>query len=115
MSLPPNKKPKKLRSKKINIGVRQRWEAILKTIAKDEVPVELLESMTVNLDDGTKVNIDIKELLSDGADPKAIEQHINEKLEALDAVIVDVDFFICVDSVVQTIQPATDEILKDLK
>ena len=109
------KKPKKPRSKKINVGVRQKWESILKSVTKDEVPVELLESLTVNLTDGTKVNVDVKELLREGRRPKEIERHINDRLESLDDQIVDVDFFIAIDAVVESVQPSTDKILKDLK
>ena len=109
------KKPRKPKSKKITINVRQKWESILKTVSKDEVPVELLESLTVNLIDGTTVSINIKDLLDDGRKPREIERHINSKLEELDNMIVDVDFFICIDSVVKTVQPITDEVLKNIK
>lgn len=112
MTLP--KKPRKPKSKKINVSVRQQWESILKTVSKEEVPVELLQSLTVNLIDGTKVNVDIKELLAEGLKPKEIEQQINSRLESLDALIVDVDFFICLDSVANAVQPVTNEILKNI-
>ncbi len=112
MTLP--RKPRKPKSKKINVSVRQQWEGILKTVSKEEVPVELLQSLTVNLIDGTKVNVDIKELLAEGLKPKEIEQHINSRLESLDNMIVDVDFFICLDSVANVIQPVTNEILKNI-
>ena len=112
MSTP--RKPRKPKSKKINVSVRQQWESILKTVTKEEVPVELLESLTVNLVDGTKVNIDIKELISEGKRPREIERHINNHLEELDEMIVDVDFFICIDSVVKTVQPITDSVLKNI-
>ena len=117
MTQPTPKKPKKQakpKSKKINVSVRSQWESILKTVTKEEVPVELLESLTVNLVDGTKVKVDIKELLKEGRRPRDIERHINERLESLDDVIVDVDFFICIDSVVRAVQPVTDKILKDI-
>ena len=112
MTLP--RKPKKPRSKKINVGVRQQWESILKSVTKEEVPVDLLESLTVNLLDGTKVNVDVKDLMSTGHSPRDIEKKINEKLEALDSLIVDVDFFISIDAVVNTVQPITDQLLKKL-
>ncbi len=112
MSLP--KKPRKTKSKKINVSVRQQWESILKSVTKDEVPVELLESLTVNLMDNTKVNINIKELLSEGHAPREVERRINSQLEALDDVIVDVDFFICIDSVARAVSPMTAEILKNI-
>jgi hypothetical protein len=110
----PSKKPKKPRSKKINVSVRSQWESILKSVTKEEVPVELLESLTVNLTDGTKVNVNVKEMLEGGKRPKDVERMINERLDALDNVIIDVDFFICIDSVVKAVQPETDKILKDI-
>ena len=113
MSLP--KKPRKPKSKKISVSVRQQWESILKTVTKEEVPVELLESLTVNLTDGTKVNVNIRDLIEAGKRPRDIERHINDRLEALDDMIIDVDFFICIDSVVKAVQPVTDLILKDIK
>ena len=112
--MPAPKKPRKAKAKKINIGIRQQWESILKTVSKDEVPVEMLESMTVNLIDNTKVNINIKELLGEGLDPNDIETHINRQLEKLDDMIVDVDFFICIDSVANTVGPMTNQVLKDI-
>jgi len=111
---PAPKKPRKAKAKKINIGIRQQWESILKSVSKDEVPVEMLESMTVNLNDGTKVNIDIKELLGAGLEPNDIEVHINRQLEKLDDMIDDVDFFICIDSVANAVSPMTNQILKNI-
>lgn len=110
----PPKKPRKAKAKKINIGVRQQWESILKSVSKDEVPVEMLESMTVNLLANEKININVKELLQEGMKPREIENHINHQLEKLEDQIVDVDFFICIDSVASTVSPMTNQILKNL-
>jgi predicted DNA-binding antitoxin AbrB/MazE fold protein len=108
------RKLKSQKSKRINIGVKKQWEAILRTVTKEEVPVELLESLTVNLKDGSKVNVNVKKLLNEGTRPVEIEKHINEQLETFDDSIVEVDFFICIDSVVKVVQPVTDALLKDL-
>jgi len=112
MTLP--KKPKKTKSKKINVNSRQRWEQILRSVTKDEVPVELLESLTVNLIDGTKVHVDIKELLEGGRDPQKIEDDINRRLSELNDSIVDVDFFISIDRVSEVVVPMTNKILKNI-
>jgi uncharacterized membrane protein YqiK len=105
--------PRKKQSKRINIDSRERWKSILKTVTKDEVPVALIQTVTVNLIDGTQVDVDITELLKDGYSTDEIEVMLNTRLAALDNVIKDVDFFINVDSVAKTVQPVTDDILKN--
>jgi hypothetical protein len=113
MSL-PSKKPRKSKSKKINVSARQKWESILRSVTKEEVPIGLLESLTVNLLDGTKVFVNVKELLETGKDPRDIEDHINSRLSELKDMIVDVDFFISIDKVSQTVLPMTNKILKNI-
>ena len=108
--------PKKPRSKakKINLNSKDQWEQILKTVTKNEVPVQFLKSMTVNLADGTKVDINVKELLDEGHDPFRIEERINERLDQLDAYIKNVDLYICVDTVAGIVEPISEEILKNI-
>ena len=107
-------KPKRSKSKRLNVSSKKQWEAILKDVEKDDVPISLLESLVVNLVDGSEVVIDIKELIAEGADPDTLKSHIDERLESLDHIIRDVDFYISVDTVRKTVQPATDNILKNL-
>lgn len=113
MSEQPRKKPR-AKLKRINASARDQWKRILKDVEKKEIPIHLLQSMDVNLIDGTVVNIDVKELLNSGHDPDDIEQLLDLKLKSLDHIIVDVDFFVSIDDVVKTVQPITDQILKDL-
>ena len=109
-------KPKKPRqkSKRLNLNTKAQWESILKSVEKNEIPIAMLESIDVNLNDGTKVKINIKELLDEGAIPEVLEKEIKLKLKNLDHFINDIDFFISVKAVAQTVQPATDELLKNL-
>jgi predicted DNA-binding antitoxin AbrB/MazE fold protein len=106
-----SRKPK---SRRINVDARDRWKQILKTVSKDEVPVSLLEKVHVNLIDGTKVEVDIAQLLSEGMHPDDIKDELNSRLKKMDEIIKDVDFFISVENVAKTVQPVTDEILKTL-
>ena len=108
------KKPRQTRSKRLKVNKKEQWERILKDVEKREVPISCLESITVNLKDGTSVMVDIKQLLAEGNDPEIVEFMVNNKLRALDDIITDVDFFISIDSVAKVVQPFTDSILKDL-
>jgi hypothetical protein len=102
------------KSKRIKINDRERWEQIVRGINKKEVPVTMLDHVVVNLVDGTQVDVNIRELLDEGVDPNELEQMLNTRLAALDNIIKDVDFHISLDSVAQTVQPITDDFLKNL-
>ena len=53
-------------------------------------------------------------MLFRSADPDEIELHVDRRLQELDAYIDNVDFFVDVDLVQQTVQPETDKILAKL-
>jgi hypothetical protein len=115
MSKQPNpKKPRRQKSKRLNLNKKSQWESLLKEIHKEHVPVNVLLYITVNLKDGTSVEVNIAEMLEEGADPDVVENIITDKLNALDHIIDDVDFHISVDSVAKVIQPFTDNLLKNL-
>ena len=114
MSQQKPKKPRQPKSKRLKLSKKDEWTRILKDVEKNEIPVHFLKSITVNLLDGTSVEVNITQLLSEGLDPETIEQRLNEQLVELDDYIEDVDFYINVDSVSRTVQPFTDELLKDL-
>ena len=114
MSEQKPQKPKRPRSKKLKVNKKEQWERILKDIDKNDVPIQCLESIQVNLKDGTSVLVDIAQLIAEGNDPEVVEFMVNSKLKALDHIIDDVDFYISVDLVAKTVQPITDSILKNL-
>lgn len=111
-----NQQPRKKRSKykRVHISAKQHWQRILRDIDTDHIPITMLQAISVNLIDGTRVRINIKDLLDSGADPDELEQSMRLKIEALDAIIKDVDFYIDIDAVANTVQPMTDHILRNL-
>ena len=114
MSEQPKKPQRKSSGKKLNLSVKKNWQDIVNNVDKKEVPVTVLQQIVVKLIDGTEVTIDVKQLLSDGLDPLDIEDLLNEKFQDLDEYIENVDFFVDIDKVVNTVQPETDKVLKNL-
>ena len=108
------KKPRHAKSKRLNLNNKAQWESILKSVEKKEIPITMLESVSVNLTDGSTVNINIRELLDEGNDPDDLEKMLKLKLGALDYIIEDIDFYISVAAVQKVVQPATDQLLKNL-
>ena len=108
------KKPRRQKSKRLNLNRKDQWEKLLKEVNKEQVPIAVIRYITVNLKDGTSVDVNVSEMIEEGGDPATIERVINEKLKALDDIIQDVDFHISVDAVSKVVQPFTDQLLKDL-
>ena len=108
------RKPRQPKSKRLNLNRKDQWEKLLKEVNKEQVPIGVLRYITDNLKDGTSVDVNIAEMLEEGAEPECVEKLINKKLADLDDIIQDVDFHISVDSVAKVIQPFTDELLKNL-
>lgn len=105
---------KKPKSKKLNTSTKKRWQEILKGVDKKEVPIHVLDSLAINLHDGTCILIEVKNLLGDGIDPEVIEDQISEHLENLADSVFNVDFFVDVKLVEKAVQPETDKLLSKL-
>jgi hypothetical protein len=110
----PKKPPVKSKRHKLNISTKDKWKQILKEVEKLEAPVSVIQAVEVILKDGTAVDIDVVELLKEGMDPAVLEREINKRLHDLDEIIEDVNFYINIDTVAKTVQPATDNLLKNL-
>ena len=110
----PKKPQRKSKRLKLTISERAKWKQILADVEKDLAPISVLRAISVNLIDGTNVDIDVEELLKEGFDPEELEAEINQKLHELDHVIKNVDFFISIDNVAKAVQPFTDNLLKNL-
>lgn len=114
MSEQKPKKPRRQKPKKLNLNSKTAWRNIVKDVDKLEVPIHVLERMIVHLKDGTDVEVNIKELISTGIDPSQIEDRVNKRLEDLENYIINVDFFVDIESVERTVQPETDKLLSKL-
>jgi len=116
--MPQNPQPKKphVKSKrhKLNISSKDKWKQILREVEKLEAPVSVIQTITVHLVDGTQVDIEVQDLLNEGMAAEDLEYEINEKLDNLNEIIKTVDFHISVEHVAKAIQPATDNLLKNL-
>lgn len=108
------KKQKKLRSKKLNLNSKSKWRNILKDVEKKEIPIQVLEKIVIELLDGSRVDIDVKQIIAEGESINLLEQKINKKLEELESYIRNVDFFVDIETVEKTIQPETNRILSKL-
>jgi hypothetical protein len=109
------KKPQRSKGKKITLNPAKSWKSIVESVEKREVPIDILQAIDVLLVDGTVISIDIRKLIDDdGMDPAEIEAMLDDKFNELDRYIQNVDFMVDIAKVVNTVQPETDKVLKDL-
>ena len=92
----------------------QKWEHILEDVEKNKIPVEFIKKLIIKLQGKRQQTINIEKFLTQGLDPDQIEEAVSRKLQELDDTITSVEFILNVQSIADTVQPTTDELLKNL-
>ncbi len=92
----------------------EKWEHILLDVDKQKIPIQFIKKMVVKLQGKRQQTINIEKLINQGLDPEQIEEVVSRKLNELDNLIMGIEFILNVQSIADTVQPTTDEILKKL-
>ena len=91
-----------------------KWEHILADVEKNKIPIHFIKKLVIRLQGKKQHTINIHNLLKQGLEPEQVEEVLNRKLEELDEIIVSVEFILNVESIAETVQPVTDQMLKNL-
>lgn len=94
--------------------VVRKWEQILETVDKNKIPVHFIKKLVVKLEGKRQHTINISKLSAQGLDPEQLEEVVSKKLSELEPVMVSVEFVLDVQTIADTVQPTTDEILSKL-
>jgi hypothetical protein len=93
----------------------QKWEHIVDEVEKTKIPIEFVKKMVVKLTRRRQRTINIKSLLNQGLDTDEVEIAVMRKLEEYDDEMIGIEFVLDIEGIAETVQPATDEILKLVK
>jgi hypothetical protein len=91
-----------------------KWEHILEDVEKNKIPIQFIKKLIIKLKGKKQHTINIQNLLKQGLDPEQIEDVVSRKLNELNDTVVSVDFALNVASIADTVQPMTDDLLKNL-
>jgi hypothetical protein len=91
-----------------------KWEHILEDVEKNNIPIQFIKKLVIKLQGKKQQTVNIMKLLQQGLDPEQIEEALSRKLHELDETVVSIDFILNVQSIADTVQPTTDELLKNL-
>jgi hypothetical protein len=92
----------------------KKWEHILADVETSRVPVQFIKKIIVRMVGKKQHTINIKNLLAQGLSPNEIEEVVSRKLNELDPMITSFEFILNVESIAETVQPTTDDLLKNL-
>lgn len=112
MSSPkPKQKPK---PKKLNLNPKIHWRNIIKDISTDRVPMNIVKTISLVMIDDTLVEINVSDLLLRGMDHQELENYVQNRFAELHNYIKSVNFNINILDIADKIQPATNELLKNI-
>ena len=92
----------------------QKWEHILEDLEKNKIPVQFIRKIIIKLKGKKQQTINIEKFLQQGLESDQVEELISKRLNELDELVVSIEFVLNVQSIADTVQPATDEFLRNL-
>jgi hypothetical protein len=92
----------------------QRWENIIEDVDKTKIPVEFIKKLILKLEKRKQRTINIRSMLNQGFDSEEIEEAISRKLEEYDSEMIGIEFILDIEGIAETVQPETDNLLKNL-
>lgn len=92
----------------------QKWERLLDGVDKQKVPVEFIKKLILRLEGKRQRTINIERYLSRGLEPEDIEDAISRQLIAFGDEVVGIEFILNLESIAETVQPETDNLLRGL-
>jgi hypothetical protein len=98
----------------VEVDAVDQWEQLLTTVKQDQVPVHCIKKVLFKLRGGKQKTINLDKLRKEGLDMEEIESVLTNKMINMSKDIVNMDFVIDIDAVKNTVQPITQEYLKDL-
>lgn len=92
----------------------EKWEHLIQDVSKEKIPVEFIKKLIVKLSGRRQRTINIQSMLSQGLSADEIEEEIAAKLEEFDADMISIEFILDIESIAETVQPETDNLLRGL-
>jgi len=89
----------------------EQWEDLIKTVDKDQIPIDCVKKVLFKLKGGKQKTINLSTLRKQGLEIEEIETVVTRTMVDMSSDIVNMDFVIDVQIVAEHIQPITDKLL----
>ena len=96
--------------------VSDQWDALIKEVPMDDIPIEVINEILIHFKDGTVKSVDISKLMADpDTDYKRLESAIDKQIQKLSDKINHIDWIVDRPKVQDKVEQAKKELFKDKK
>jgi hypothetical protein len=96
--------------------VSDQWDALIKEVPMDDIPIEVINEILIHFKDGTVKSVDISKLMADpDTDYKKLESAIDKQIQKLSDKINHIDWIVDRPKVQNKVEQAKAELFKDKK
>ena len=89
----------------------ERWEHLISSIEITNVPIRFIKEIVVIFKDENTTIFDVADMINNHHDMTAVENHIEDFLDAHDDDIDCVDFHINLTAIADEVEPKTNKLL----
>ena len=96
--------------------VSDQWDALIKEVPMDDIPIEVINEILIHFKDGTVISVDISKLMAEpNTDFKKLESAIDKQIQKLSDKINHIDWIVDRPKVQNKVEQAKAELFKDKK
>ncbi len=96
--------------------VSDQWDALIKEVPMDDIPIEVINEILIHFKDGTVKSVDISKLMADpNTDYKRLESAIDKQIQKMSDKINHIDWIVDRPKVQNKVEQAKAELFKDKK
>lgn len=91
-----------------------KWNNIIDSVDKNKIPIQFIKKMILKLEGKKQHTINIERLLAQGLDISQVEEAVSRRIKEIEDQIVSIEFVLDLKTISETIQPETDQLLRNL-
>ncbi len=96
--------------------VSDQWDALIKEVPMDDIPIEVINEILIHFKDGTVKSVDISKLMAEpNTNFKKLESAIDKQIQKMSDKINHIDWIVDRPKVQNKVEQAKAELFKDKK
>jgi len=98
----------------VDLDFISKWEQLIQEVDMEDVPLELIERITVDLVTGKTLEFNIQELFAQGLSTSEIQLYVQEEIRDTHVSVASVIYHVHIRNVASKTEKLTQDLLKDI-